>query len=141
MYPIEYKKIYYKKEINTEEKYNDIFIKSEDIRIEIKHNSDIIKKDNSEFLEEYDEEIFKINGKIQEGERNIKLNFKSTPKTFLRTVPEYKEGSEEISYKWHLFTEDEHSFRRYKRLKYIYNFGEPEYSDWYEDEVVTYKYN
>ena len=40
-----------------------------------------------------------------------------------------------------MFSENEHTFEKYKRYKYIYNFGEPKYSDWERDGVKTYLYD
>ena len=140
-YPIEYEKIYYKKEINTEEKYTQQ-INSENIRIFLKHFSSIIKKDNLEFLEEYDLEIFLVNNliKIKNEEENPKLNVKYTEKKIKQIEEEYKDGNK-ISDKWRIFSENEHTFGRYKRYKYIYNFGEPVFSNWERDGVKTYYYD
>ena len=57
-----------------------------------------------------------------------------------KTLFEYKDGKE-IGYKWKMFSENEHTFEKYKRYKYIYNFGEPKYSDWVRDGVSTYHYD
>ena len=137
-YPIEYKKNYYQTEINTSKKDKKL-TKSEYIRIDVQHFSDVIKKDNTEFLEEYDQEIVKVNGNIKTGENSPLLHHKLTPKLLKETKEETRE--EKISDKWHLFTENEHSFQKWKRYKYIYNFGEPKYSDWFKDGIVTYRYN
>jgi hypothetical protein len=138
-YPIEYVKIYYKKEINTIEKLP-IEIKNEEIKIFLKHFSLVVRLDNSEVLEEYDQEIFSVNGEIRKDEESHKLNLKYTEKKLIETRMEYKDGNK-INYNWKLFSKNEHTFERYKRYKYIYNFGEPEYSEWERDGVETYYYN
>lgn len=40
-----------------------------------------------------------------------------------------------------MLSENEHTFERYKRYKYIYNFGEPGFSNWERDGVKTYFYD
>ena len=138
-YPIEYAKIYFKKEVNTLE--NLAFkINSEDITIFLKHFSSIIKRDNLDVLEEYDQEIVSVNGEIRNYQENPKLNLKFTEKKLVKRKEEVKDG-DKISDKWRLFSENEHTFKRYKRYKYIYNFGEPEYSEWERDGVKTYYYD
>ena len=138
-YPIEYVKIYFKKEVNTLE--NLAFkINSEDTTIFLKHFSSIIKKDNLDVLEEYDQEIVSVNGEIRNYQENPKLNLKFTEKKLVKRKEEVKDG-DKISDKWRLFSENEHTFKRYKRYKYIYNFGEPEYSEWERDGVKTYYYD
>ena len=138
-YTIEYAKIYYKKEINTIEKLH-IKIKYEEIKIFLKHFSLIVRIKNSDLLEEYDQEIFSVNGEIRKDEESHKLNLKYTEKILKRTEPEYKDGNK-IKDNWKLFSKNEHTFERYKRYKYIYNFGEPEYSEWEKDGVKTYYYD
>ena len=138
-YPIEYAKIYYKKEINTIEKLP-IKIKYEEIKIFLKHFSLIVRIKNSDLLEEYEQEIFSVNGEIRKDEESHKLNLRYTEKILKRTEPEYKDGNK-IKDNWKLFSKNEHTFERYKRYKYIYNFGEPEYSEWERDGVKTYYYD
>lgn len=117
-------------------------INSENIQIFLKHFSSIIKKDNLEFLEEYDREIFLVNNLIEmkKEEENPKLNVKYTKKKIKKIEEEYKDGNK-ISDKWRMFSENEHTFERYKRYKYIYNFGEPGFSNWERDGVKTYFYD
>lgn len=74
-YPIEYTRIYYKEEINTKDKQKIRIDKTEHVIINIEHFSEVIKRNNSYILEEYDKEIYIINGQINNDERP-KLNRK-----------------------------------------------------------------
>ena len=91
-------------------------------------------------LEEYDQELVSVNGEIRNYQENPKLNLKFTEKIQVDREEEFKDG-DKISDKWRMFSENEHTFKRYKRYKYIYNFGEPEYSEWERDGVKTYYYD
>ena len=74
-YPIDYNRIYYKVETNTKDKKKTRIDKTEHVIINIEHFSEVIKKNNSYILEEYDKEIYIINGEKNNDERP-KLNKK-----------------------------------------------------------------
>ena len=65
-YPIEYKRIYYIEELNTKDKKKIKTNKIENIIINIEHHSEQNNIGGSDRLEEYDIEIFDINGKKEE---------------------------------------------------------------------------
>lgn len=71
-YPIEYRRVYYKEELNTKEKKKIKTNKIENIIINIEHQSQEINVEGVEKLEEYDKEIFHINGRKEE--QTQKLN-------------------------------------------------------------------
>lgn len=77
---------------------------------------------------------------MKKEEENPKLNVKYTKKKIKKIEEEYKDGNK-ISDKWRMLSENEHTFERYKRYKYIYNFGEPGFSNWERDGVKTYFYD
>ena len=140
IYPIIYKKIYYKEELNTERKYTTID-KIEDVIINIQHFSHIITLDDKEFLEDYDQEIYSINGEVNQNyEDTIKFNYS------LRHQKKIKYKFEEIekrkvSYKYHIFTDSEHKFDIYKRYKIIYDNDVIEYTPWSYDRTQTLYYD
>ena len=138
-YPIRFKKYYYKKEINTQEK-NKKLDKVEDIIIYINHFSRTVKKDGFDYLEEYDQEVFVINGKTQNKENSPKFNYTSKKlKKFLREEDEI-EKRDEISKKWKLFSPNEHTFEFYKRKKIYYDDGSTDITPWsfYKYETLYY---
>ena len=76
-YPIRFKKLYHKKEINTEDK-NDILYKTENIEIRLIHSTDFITNNNCSFFVEYDKELKIINGQ-QDNNNMIIVSKKEIP--------------------------------------------------------------
>jgi len=140
IYPIIYKKIYYKEELNTERKYTKID-KIEDVIINIQHFSHIITLDDKEFLEDYDQEIYSINGEVNQNyEDTIKFNYSLTHQKKIKYKFEEIE-KRKVSYKYHFFTDSEHKFDIYKRYRIIYDNDKTEYTPWSYDRTQTLYYD
>ena len=62
LYPIKFNRIYYEEETNTKGK-NKKKTRVEKVVINLEHFSNIVEKGNLEFLDEYDREVYIVNGK------------------------------------------------------------------------------
>lgn len=138
-YPIRYKIVYYEEDATKPENKLD---KVDSISIELKHVNEIVKKGDFHFLEEYDVEVYIVNGKEKEANNKEKLNYKQQRllKQVVNREEEIRKGKEEKS-KFHLFSKNEHTFVIEHRFKLSYDDGSIEYTDWCFKKFETYEYD
>ena len=138
-YPIQYTKVYYKDELNTERKTKKIYVKREEIVIQLHHFMELIEKEDHQYSYEYDQEVYYINGRVDTGIKGLKFNEKyERIKKLVDKIEEIREI--EIDEKTHWFRANEHIFRIEKRYKLLYDNGKPDYTDWTFDSYKTYNY-
>ena len=138
-YPIRYKIVYYEEDATKPENKLD---KVDSISIELKNVNEIVKKGDFHFLEEYDVEVYIVNGKEKEANNKEKLNYKQQRllKQVVNREEEIRKGKEEKS-KFHLFSKNEHTFVIEHRFKLSYDDGSIEYTDWCFKKFETYEYD
>ena len=133
-------RIYYKEETNTKGK-NKIKTRVEKVVINLEHFRDVVKKGKFDFLEEYDREVYIVDGKSIDNIKECKeFNRSSTP--LEKIIDKIEElDKRKVTRKWHLFKENEHIFDIYKRYRITYYNQEVEYTDWTYKETITEHYN
>ena len=142
LYPIEYSKIYYKEEVNTKRAQKEV-IKTENILISIEHFVELVTKGKFQFKEEYDKEIFFVNGVRDENlcKSAPKSNFTSEKisKKVIQTLEETR--NTKIGKTFRFFKKNEHIYKIEKRSKIIYDDGTFEYTDWLDGGIQIFDYD
>ena len=140
LYPIKFNRIYYKEETNTNGK-NKKKTRVEKVVINLEHFSNIVEKGNLEFLDEYDREVYIVDGKSIDNINECKtFNRIQTPlKKIVDKIEEL--DKRKVTRKWHLFKENKHIFDIYKRYRITYYNQQVEYTDWTYKETVKEYYN
>ena len=133
-YPIIYRKIYYKEEINTERKYK-IRTKTEQIELNLEHKKETFPTDDNAIIrvKEYDVEKMFINGRIN------KISDQLNPKDYTESnILEKYEYTDKVKIKdvEHTFSKDEHHFNIYKVTEIIYRNGKRETIRSFKESIV-----
>ena len=116
-----------------------IYVKREEIVIQLHHFMELIEKEDHQYSYEYDQEVYYINGRVDTGIKGLKFDEKY--ERIKKLVDKFEEIREiEIDEKTHWFRANEHFFRIEKRYKLLYDNGNADYTDWTFDSYKTYNY-